>query len=134
MIQQSIFFCILPGNHLTCKCLERLASKLRESASVQVARDVDDARVKLLYRSEDINVAVVFAATRRDLSALRSIWELLQNTRTILILPDDEEETVAVAHSMRPRFIGYGNRELRGVAAVLEKMTGIRIENGGMQP
>lgn len=110
-----------------------MALKLRRSASVQVVRDVDDARVKLLYRLEDIDVAVVSAATRQDLLALRSIWELLQNTRTILVLPDDKEETVSVAHSMRPRFIGYGDRELRGVAEVLEKMTGIRMENGGME-
>lgn len=94
---------------------------------------MDDAKVKLLYRSEDIKVAVLFAATRQDLLDLKSIWELLQNIRTILILPDCEEETVAVAHTMRPRFISYGDHNLRGVAAVLEKMTGIAIDNGSLQ-
>jgi len=94
---------------------------------------LDDAKVKLLYRSTEINVAVLFAGTMQDLLALKSIWELLQDMRTILILPDGSEETVAVAHTMRPRFISYGDRDLHAVTAVLEKMTGLRIENGGMQ-
>jgi hypothetical protein len=133
MSQQSILFCILPGNRTAGQRLEQLARKVRTSASVHVVRQLDDVRATLLYPSEKIGVAVLFAATRQELLDLKSIWSLLEDMRTILILPDGEEETVAVAHTMRPRFITCGDRDFRDVVAVLEKMTGISIGNGSMQ-
>jgi hypothetical protein len=133
MLRKSILFCILPGNRTAGQRLEQLAKKVRTSIPVHVVRQVDDARATLLYRSEKIGVAVLFAATRQELLDLKSISSLLQDMRTILILPDGEEETIAVAHTMRPRFITCGDRDFRDVVAVLEKMTGISIENGSTQ-
>lgn len=87
----------------------------------------------MLYRREEIAVAVLLVSTQRDLLDLKAVWSLFENVRTILILPDSKEETVAVAHTMRPRFISCGDRDLSDVVAVLEKMTGISIQNVGMQ-
>jgi hypothetical protein len=133
MLRKSILFCILPGNRTAGHRLEQLARKVRTSVPVHVVRQLDDVKATLLYQSEGIGVAVLFAATRQELLDLKSIWSLLQDMRTILILPDGEEKTVAVAHTMRPRFITRGDRDFRDVVAVLEKMTGISIENGRMQ-
>jgi hypothetical protein len=132
MLYPAILFCILPGDRPAGQRLEQLAKRLRDVASVQVVRQLDAVRATLLYRPEEIRVAVLYAATRQDLQDFKSIWSLLQDMRTILILPDGEEETFAVAHSMRPRFISCGERDLCDVVAVLEKMTGISIENGSM--
>jgi hypothetical protein len=133
MLQQSILFCILSANSPAGHRLEQLARKLRARASVQVVRHLDEVRAALLYRSHEIKVAVFFASTRQDLLDLKTIWSLLQDIRTILILPDCEKETIAVAHTMRPRFISCGDRDIHDVEAVLGKMTGISIENGSMQ-
>jgi hypothetical protein len=131
MSHQAILFCILPGNIPAGQRLEQLARKVESKASVHVVRQLEDARVKLLYRWEEINVAVLFAATRQELLDLKGMWSLFENLKTILILPDGEEETVAVAHTMRPRFISCADRDFHDVVAVLEKMTGISIQNGG---
>lgn len=133
MIAQSILFCILPGNRAASQRLEQLAGKVRTNLSVQVVRQLEDIRAMLLYRSEEIKIAVLLAATRQELLDLKSLWPLFEDKRTILILPDGEEETVAMAHSMRPRFISCGDRDFHDVIAVLEKMTGISIEKEGLQ-
>lgn len=73
----------------------------------------------------------MLAATRQELLDLKAMWSLFEGLRTILILPDGEKETVAMAHTMRPRFISCGDRDLRDVKAVLEKMMGISVQNGG---
>ena len=73
----------------------------------------------------------MLAATRQELLDLKAMWSLFEDLRTILILPDGEKETVAMAHTMRPRFISCGDRDLRDVKAVLEKMMGISVLNGG---
>lgn len=133
MLQQSVLFCILPGNQAASQRLEQLAGKVRTSTPVHVVRQLEDIKATLLYRSEEIRVAVLLAATRQELFDLKSLWSLFEGKRTILILPDGEQETVAVAHSMRPRFISCGDRDFRDVIAVLEKMTGISIESGRKQ-
>lgn len=131
MSEQAILFCILPGNRAAGQRLEELARKIQASASVHVVRQLEDIRPALLYRWEEIGVAVLLAATRQELLDLKAMWSLFEDLRTILILPDGEKETVAMAHTMRPRFISCGDRDLRDVKAVLEKMMGISVLNGG---
>ena len=72
----------------------------------------------------DSTVAVIVAADKDDLLDLSSLRELLWRTRLILVLPDAGEETVALGHSLRPRFISSGGDGLENVAAVLHKMLG----------
>ncbi|HAR96957.1 MAG TPA: hypothetical protein DCR97_13520 [Deltaproteobacteria bacterium] len=131
MSEKAILFCILPGNRTAGQHLEELAGKIRASASVHIVRQLEDVRATLLYRWEEIGVAVLLAATRQELLDLKAMWSLFEDLKTILILPDGEKETVAMAHTMRPRFISCGGRDLRDVKAVLEKMTGISLQNGG---
>lgn len=131
MYEQAILFCILPGNPAAGQRLEELAREIRASVSVHVVRQLEDIRATLLYRWEEIGVAVLLAASRQGLLDLKAMWSLFEDLRTILILPDGEKETVAMAHTMRPRFISWGDRDLRDVKAVLEKMVGISVQNGG---
>jgi hypothetical protein len=77
-------------------------------------------RLKAPHRGEV--VAVLQANSPEDLAALLSIRHRLQDIKTILLAPDREEETIALAHQLRPRFLSYINNDLYDVAAVLEKM------------
>jgi len=77
-------------------------------------------RLKAPHRGEV--VAVLQANSQEDLAALLSIRHRLQDIKTILLAPDREEETIALAHQLRPRFLSYINNDLYDVAAVLEKM------------
>ena len=77
-------------------------------------------RLKAPHRGEV--VAVLQANSQEDLAALLSIRHRLQDIKTILLAPDREEETIALAHQLRPRFLSYINNDLYPVAAVLEKM------------
>jgi hypothetical protein len=67
-------------------------------------------------------VAVLQANSQEDLAALFSIPHRFQDIKTILLAPDREEETIALAHQLRPRFLAYVNKDLYHVAAILEKM------------
>jgi hypothetical protein len=78
-----------------------------------------------LHRSmDDIPVAVILAASEEDLLTVLSISHLLYDVRFILILPDREDITVAIGHSLRPRFMSYADSDFREVTAVLGKMIG----------
>ena len=69
-----------------------------------------------------MDIAVLLAASHKELQELLSIKELLQHIRIILLLPDHENETIANGHKLYPRFLSYCDGNLDDVAAVLSKM------------
>ncbi len=70
-------------------------------------------------------IAVLLASTRKELSNILSIRNLLSDLRIILILPDRENETVRKAYTLYPRYVGYADdADFKDVSAVLHKMFG----------
>jgi hypothetical protein len=70
-------------------------------------------------------VFVFLVSDRRELQGLIECREWLRDSRLILVLPDEEMETVSRGHVLRPRFITYAESDFIDVSAVLGKMTGI---------
>ena len=89
---------------------------------MDVYHTVEGLAERLKAPQEGGVIAVLQANSQEDLSALFSIRHRLENIKTIILAPDREEETIALAHQLRPRFLGYINNDLYPVAAVLEKM------------
>jgi hypothetical protein len=102
----------------------------------QVIQDLDPREKLEIYKSfetfsdrlrkpmDDIPVAVILAASEEDLLTILSIGHLLYDVRFILVLPDRDDPTVAIGHSLRPRFLSYTDSDFREVTAVLGKMIG----------
>ncbi len=67
-------------------------------------------------------ILLILVDTKEDLVELLSVRKLLFDVRTILVLPDKNSDTVAIGHSLRPRFISYKDGNFLDVAAVLGKM------------
>ncbi len=69
------------------------------------------------------NVTAVVAITdKASLAKLVRHKDLLTHLRTILILPDTDDDTITEAHKLYPRFITYLDDNLNAVAQVLRKM------------
>jgi len=101
---QGIISAIVPGDEREIFCtIEDLSSRLRQPG-------------------ERPTIAVLLAASSKDLADILSIHDLLRDIRIILILPDREEDTVAWGHSLQPRFLSYIDNDFTDVAAVLDKM------------
>jgi hypothetical protein len=89
---------------------------------MEVYRTIEGLAERLKAPHEGDVVAVLQASSQEDLAGLFSIRHRLQDIKTILLAPDREEETIALAHQLRPRFLTYANNDLYNVAAVLEKI------------
>jgi hypothetical protein len=59
---------------------------------------------------------------REDLENIVAIQNLLFDSRIVLILPDREEDTMALGYILRPRFVSYRDSSFKDVGAVLNKM------------
>ena len=59
----------------------------------------------------------------RELAALR---ELICDVRMILVLPDEERDTIAVAHRFQPRFLTVPTPDFKDVSKILGNMLNLK--------
>jgi hypothetical protein len=63
-----------------------------------------------------------------ELQEVTLLKELLIDHRIILILPDDDPVTAALAHTLRPRLITYRDSDFLDVAEVITRLN-LKAEN-----
>ena len=65
---------------------------------------------------------ILMPANRQELLAVSVFISRPPNLRLVLILPDRDKETIAMAHTLRPRFVTYANGNYSELREVLKKM------------
>lgn len=104
--------------------LKRVIQALIPGERLEVYGTVESFSIRLRKPVDNIPVAVIVAGNEDDLLSILSISHLLYDVRFILVLPDRDDGTVAIGHSLRPRFLSYIDSDYRDVAGVLGKMIG----------
>ncbi len=100
---------------------ERLGTLVPEGR-VEVYRSIEDLANGLHRLLDPDTIAILRARDREELSHIVSMRDLLQGVRVILLLPDGEEETIALGHRLRPRFLSNGENDFSDTLSVLRKM------------
>jgi hypothetical protein len=77
---------------------------------------------RLRHLNAEPAVAVLVADGHPELIQLLSLRPFLRKTRIILVLPDGEDETIALAHRLRPRYLCYLEDDFLELGFVLGKM------------
>jgi hypothetical protein len=115
----------IPENASYPEGLQSVTESISPFAETEIVRSLGDLGKQLLQRAlQSRPVVIVLAPTRADLQGLLEVQERFENTRLILVLFDADEETVALGHRVRPRFIGYLANGFTEIAAVVRKMLG----------
>lgn len=70
----------------------------------------------------NVKVAVLFAVTREEFAEILSLGDLMRDVKTILVLADQDKDTITKAHSLRPRYISWLDNEFGNVPTVLKRM------------
>jgi hypothetical protein len=104
--------------------LRRMLQASTQKTDWIICRTVGSLSQIIMQNSTEITIAVLAALNAKDLLELVSIGDLLSDLRIILIAPDGDKETVAGAHTLRPRFLTYVDRTFDEIAAVVKKMLG----------
>lgn len=74
-------------------------------------------------------ITVLVPASSRELADLVTCDYLLHRTRIVLVLPDEEEATVSLAHELRPRVLLHGSDFLEYLTPVIRKMKANSVSN-----
>lgn len=88
---------------------------------VEVFRNIESLAARLRRPTSGL-IVIVLAATRQELQELQPLRRLLSKARVFLMVGDEEDETIALAHRLRPRFLGYLHDDIAEIASVLGKM------------
>ncbi len=92
---------------------------------MEICRSFEVLSARLHQPRNGLEIAVLLAADTADLANLVSLQDVLEDFRIILIVPDNERDTISQAHTLHPRFLTYTDSNVEDVAMVLVKM----IEN-----
>ena len=77
---------------------------------------------RLRQPKDDFTIVVLLLGSPEDFLDLLTIRHLLRGVRTIVIVPDTQEETIAMAHRLRPRYLTYIDGDFTGLSTVVYKM------------
>ena len=109
----------LPVSKESDRLLYKLIENFVLEDGLEIHRAFENFSKRLRQPAKELIMAIVFAADRNDLSDIISIRDLLCDIRIMLILPDREEGTIALGHTLRPRFLTYADSDFGEVIAVL---------------
>jgi len=90
---------------------------------VEIYRTINALSRRLRQPKADLTIVVLLLASREDVLDLLAIRHLFRNVRIILVVPDLEDETIALAHRLRPRFLSYVDGNFPGLATVVNRMS-----------
>jgi len=90
--------------------------------SMRVCSTIGNLYRNLQTSRQHLTIAVLVLSNRNDLKKLRSIRPMFQGVRVLLVLPDTEEETIAMAHRFQPRYLTFVDKNIPALATVVDRM------------
>jgi hypothetical protein len=102
--------------------LLRLIAASIPEGQLEVCRTIESLSCRLKQPLAELDIAVLQAASQEELKEIFSFRHLFGDMRIILIVPNREVETIAMAHQLRPRFLSYTDGDFTVIVEVLRKM------------
>lgn len=102
--------------------LQKVIEAIVPDEQIERFRTTEDLYRRLYQPGTRPGLAVLMATNRQELSEILSFQNLLFDVRIIIILPDREEDTFALACELYPRFASYVDSDFMDISAVLRQM------------
>jgi hypothetical protein len=119
--ENMVFITYEPSTDNSKKLLRIIEPRVSKE-QVENYSSINDIKKRLQRPMKEKVVGIFMPSDDKDLSDLLSINHLVKDMRIILVLPNKDEKTISIGHSLRPRFLTYADGDLSDVAAVMIKM------------
>lgn len=90
--------------------------------SFMIFQTVADLRKRLFEATHDLVVLILLIDNQACLQDLASLREYLVDIKTIVVLPDDESDTLSLGYTFFPNYITNLNGSLRDFNGVIGRM------------
>jgi len=115
-------FFLMTGNDAGGEPFLRDASRLVSRDAVEVFRDVASFAERLRRPKDPFSVVIVLGPSDDDLKNVAPLREFLKDSRILLVLRDQSEETISLAHRVLPTYITYLDNGTAGVVSVIRQV------------
>lgn len=122
-----IYFC--PGKDDSCRKVKRVIEIIVAAEKCEVFHKLKEFENYVRSSLSHQDIIILQASDMKNLRRMTALKELLSDQRIILILPEGKPETIALGHTLRPRFVTYQDSDFLDMAAVLCNM--LRPANAG---
>jgi hypothetical protein len=112
----------IPAENGLEQCFRALLDITVPDKEFEVCRTIRELTERLGRPLSNVKVAVLFAINREGIEGILSIGDLMQDAKTILILADQDKDTIMKAHTLRPRYIASLDIDFDNVPTVLKRM------------
>jgi hypothetical protein len=104
------------------KRLQKVIESVVPIEDTEVYRDVEELGRRLRLPTCDVSISVFLTKSKAELFDLILMKKLLLDMRILLVLPDGDNETITMGHTLFPRFLTYMDSDFKDVEAVLKKI------------
>ncbi len=118
MSTMNIIYCC-PGGEPGCRKVKRVIDLLVTAEQCEVFQDMTVFEKHIRSYLSHEHLIILHAEDKKHVQQFVCLRELLVGHRIIMILPDNQQETLACGHSLRPRFITYADADFLEMASVL---------------
>lgn len=115
-------FAFLPRASGEGQELLKAVAPLVAGGRLEVYHDLEGFAAGIRRPKDPSSVAIVWDPTREDLRGIAALRPLLAGVRTLLALPDEDAETVVLAHEVLPAYVGYVDDGVSDIVSVLERL------------
>jgi hypothetical protein len=117
---QVIFYA--PNKYQSADRLRVLLEGRFETGEVETDRSLGALIQRLRKSGIEADIVILMPESRIELHEFYTALGESRDLRLVLVLPDREDETIAMAHKLRPRFIAYADGDYSDLTQVLHKM------------
>ena len=112
----------LPSDNGLGRRFTGLLEKVVPSRKFEICRSIHELSLSLHKPRLNLKMAILIAPRKDDFLDILSLREFLTDVKIFLVVPDEEKDTIAQAHTLRPRFITQLDRDLSAMGDVLNRM------------
>lgn len=123
--------CYLPSYPHRSQLLSLLA-QVQPEAAIAVRPTLEALAESLPHRGGELTCLVVAPESALDLKELSELAPLWADAALVLIAPDAQPGTLALAHKLRPRFLGHASTRPQVVVAVVSKIADKLLRQAGL--
>lgn len=108
-------------NGLECRFRTLLGIEI-PNRTFEIYHSLGELSARLVMPLSNVKVAVLFAITRTEIMEILSLGDVMTAVKSLLILADDDRETIIKAHKLRPRYVTWVDSDFRHMMGVLRNM------------
>ena len=88
----------------------------------EICRSTGELSARLGMPLSNVKVAVLFGVTRTEITQILSLGDLMTDVKSILVLSDEDKDTMAKVHKLRPRYVTWADCDLIDIVTVIKRM------------